>query len=133
MKIVLDTNCLLMSLPKNTEYSLVWKAFCEGSFTLCYTTEILNEYFEVLSRFYSPEVAKNVTETILTMPNVEPVTVYFNWRLITADPDDNKFVDCAICANARFIVSNDRHFDILEEIDFPKVDVLTIEEFKEIM
>ncbi|MDR1973581.1 MAG: putative toxin-antitoxin system toxin component, PIN family [Bacteroidales bacterium] len=133
MKIVLDTNCLLMILPKNTKYSLVWKAFCEGSFTLCYTTEILNEYFEILSRFYSPEVAKSVTETILAMPNVEPVTVYFNWNLITADPDDNKFVDCAICANARFIVSNDRHFDILEEIDFPKVDVLTIEEFKEIM
>jgi predicted nucleic acid-binding protein len=42
-------------------------------------------------------------------------------------------VDCAVCANARYIVSNDKHFDILEAIDFPKVDILTLEEFKEII
>ncbi|GHU78886.1 hypothetical protein FACS1894145_1860 [Bacteroidia bacterium] len=100
---------------------------------MCYTTEILNEYFEILSRCFSVPVASNIVEEILQSPNTEPITLYYYWNLITADPDDNKFVDCAICANARFIVSNDKHFNILEEIDFPKVDILTIEEFKEIL
>jgi predicted nucleic acid-binding protein len=107
--------------------------FREQKFILCYTTEILNEYHEILSRYYTPSFAGNVMKYLQIARNTEQITVYYKWQLIIDDPDDNKFVDCAICANARFIVSNDRHFNILEEIDFPKVDVLTIEEFKEIM
>jgi predicted nucleic acid-binding protein len=48
---------------------------------------------------------------------------------ITNDPDDNKFVDCAIASNADYIVSQDSHFDILKFIDFPKVNVIRLEEF----
>ena len=47
-------------------------------------------------------------------------------NLITADPDDNKFVDCAVTAGATNIVSNDRHFRELERYDFPRVDVRTL-------
>ena len=43
--------------------------------------------------------------------------------------DDNKFVDCAVAADAEFIVSNDKHFKVLEDIDWPKVTVLKIHEF----
>lgn len=52
---------------------------------------------------------------------------YFN--LIEADPDDNKFVDCAVCGNADLIVSNDSHFSVLANIKFPKVRVVRIEEY----
>lgn len=55
----------------------------------------------------------------------------YRWNLITRDPDDNKFVDCAIAGNVRFVVSNDRHFDELKEIDFPKVDILSADELLE--
>jgi predicted nucleic acid-binding protein len=53
----------------------------------------------------------------------------FRFNLITADPDDNKFVDCAIVANADYIVSQDNHFNVLKKIDFPKLNVIRIEEF----
>lgn len=53
MNIVLDTNCLLMSLSRR-------------------------------SRYYP---------------------VYYHLHLITADPDDDKFVDCAFKANAKYIVT----------------------------
>lgn len=53
----------------------------------------------------------------------------YAFHLIKADEDDNKFVDCAIIANAKYIVSNDRHFDVLREIPFPKVDVIKINQF----
>ena len=57
------------------------------------------------------------------------VDVFFRFRLITADPDDNKFVDCAIASNARYIVTEDRHFEVLEKIDFPKLAVIGIDCF----
>ena len=44
-------------------------------------------------------------------------------NLIQSDSDDNKFVDCCVTANAQYIVSNDRHFDILKHIEFPHVNV----------
>jgi len=48
------------------------------------------------------------------------------------DPDDNKFVDCAISSNAKFIVTNDKHFNVLKNVDFPKIEVVDIDKFKEI-
>lgn len=53
----------------------------------------------------------------------------YRFNLITTDPDDNKFVDCAIVAGATYIVSNDRHFEELKKYDFPKVDVRKLSEF----
>ena len=61
--------------------------------------------------------------------NVIWINKYFKWNLITEDPDDNKFVDCAIACGAQFLVSNDKHFNILKKIKFPKVDVVKAEDF----
>ena len=133
MKIVLDTNCLVVSIQEYSRYHWLWQAFRNKKIVLCYTSEILSEYFEILSRYYSVSLAESAIEAILNASNAMPVTVYYNWNLITADPDDNKFVDCAISANAKYIVSSDRHFKVLEDIDFPKVNVSTIDEFKEII
>lgn len=49
--------------------------------------------------------------------------------VLDTDPDDNKFVDCAIIANAKYIVTQDHHFDVLKNIEFPKVDVVNIQTF----
>ncbi len=49
--------------------------------------------------------------------------------LINKDPDDNKFVDCAIFANADFIVSDDKHFNELGSVEFPKVLVVCLDDF----
>ena len=49
--------------------------------------------------------------------------------MIADDPDDNKFVDCAIIANADFIVSEDSHFNVLKTISFPSVRVIRLDEF----
>jgi putative PIN family toxin of toxin-antitoxin system len=133
MKIVLDTNCLIISIQEYSKRHWLWQAFRSKKIVLCYTNEVLSEYYEILSRYYSVFFADGVVEEILGSSNALPVTVYYQWNLITADPDDNKFVDCAISANAKYIVSNDRHFKVLEDIDFPKVKISTIDEFKEII
>jgi len=131
MRIVLDTNCLLVSVQEYSEFYWLWQAFRDRRFVLCYTDEILNEYQEILSRYYSDALAKYVIDAILNAPHAEPIRVYFKWHLIVVDPDDNKFVDCAVSANADYIVTNDKHFKPLKNIDFPKVNILTINKFKE--
>ena len=50
-------------------------------------------------------------------------------NLISVDPDDNKFVDCAVAANAKFVVTDDGHFDLLKQIDFPKVNIIGLDDF----
>lgn len=54
---------------------------------------------------------------------------YIHFGLIKIDIDDNKFVDCAIAADAEYIVTNDKHFEVLNEIPWPKVSVIKIQEF----
>ena len=117
-KVVLDTNCLLMAISSRSRYYPVWQSFLQGEYTLCVSTDILEEYEEVLARNINQRVAQYILSALLEQANVQMVDVFFRFRLITADPDDNKFVDCAIASNARYIVTEDRHFEVLEKIDF---------------
>jgi predicted nucleic acid-binding protein len=70
---------------------------------------------------------------LLNLDNLNKVEVYFEWKLIDKDPDDNKYVDAAIVGAADFLVSNDQHFRILKTIDFPKVNVISIDEFLDLI
>ena len=129
MRIVLDTNCLLMAISNRNRFHRVWQAFLNGEYTLCVTNEIIEEYVEVIGRNISERAAEAVVYIIMTRSNVLHIDPHFRFGLIEADPDDNKFVDCAIASNAKYIVSQDHHFDVLKTIAFPRVDVVTIEEF----
>ena len=130
MKIVLDTNCLVVCLPVSSPYYCLWQAFRNKQITLCYVTDIINEYNEVLLRFYPQQFVNNVINELLLSFNVKKVNNYYKWNLITADLDDNKFVDCALNAGADYIVTNDKHFNILKDIDFPKINIIDIDTFK---
>lgn len=57
------------------------------------------------------------------------ITSFYNFNLIEADKDDNKFVDCAIAAHVKCIVTNDHYYDVLKTIPFPKVDVVRLVDF----
>lgn len=129
--IVLDTNCLLQSLSRRSPYYRVWEDFVMGKYSLCITTEILEEYEEIIASHMSPIAAKLTIEIILRAVNVKRVDAQFRFQLISEDADDNKFVDCAIVANADYIVSDDKHFKVLNTIPFPHVDVMKLSDFYE--
>ncbi|MBK7869549.1 MAG: putative toxin-antitoxin system toxin component, PIN family [Saprospiraceae bacterium] len=133
MNIVLDTSVLLVSVSNRSPFYWIFDYFVNEQFVLYATTDILLEYEEVIARHMGKEVALDVMQTIENAPNFEKVNLYFKWDLIKADPDDNKFVDCAIAANAAYLVSEDGHFKILKQIDFPKVEVLGVNEFKKLL
>lgn len=128
-RIVLDTNSLVQCLPSRSRYRSIWNSFLNGDNELCVTTEILNEYEEILERLAGTEVAKLAINTILNNPKTLFCTPYYNFTIIQSDPDDNKFVDCAVVANAKFIVTEDHHFDVLKQCSFPKIDIVTLDEF----
>ncbi len=131
MNIVLDTNCLIMSIAPKSPYRRIWNAFLKGDYCLCVSNEIIEEYSEVLARNISPQVSEAIVYAILTRPNVIRKNPHFTFGLIDADKDDNKFVDCAIACDAKCIVTEDKHFNVLEAIPFPKVEVIGIDAFNE--
>ena len=129
--VVVDTNCLLRMIPMRSKYRPAWESFLGGKYILCVSNEIVSEYMEILTAKVSSTFAENIVGAILRSPFVRRFDPQFHFNLIEADPDDNKFVDCAIIANADFIVSEDSHFRVLKTISFPKVNVLTLDEFSE--
>ena len=131
--IVLDTNCLLQSISQRSKYYTVWESFILGKYTLCVSNEILEEYEEILSSHISPVVARIAIESILRANNVLRVDAQFRFGLITKDVDDNKFVDCAIVANADYIVTEDSHFNVLKEIPFPHIEIRRLHEFHDML
>ena len=132
-RIVLDTNCLLAILSRRGNYFPVWQGLHEGKYTLCVSNEILDEYEEIIGSKTNPIIASNVIQMLINSPYVQFVDTYFHFHLIEQDTDDNKFVDCAIAANARFIVSEDAHFKHLKDIPFPYVEVIRLKVFMELL
>lgn len=116
-------------IPMRSKYRPAWESFLDGKYILCISNEIISEYMEILTAKVSETFAANIVGAILRSPFVRRFNPQFHFNLIETDPDDNKFVDCAIIADADYIVSEDSHFRILDSITFPKVNVLTLEQF----
>lgn len=129
MKVVLDTNILLVSIPKKSPYRIIFDALLTGQFELIISNEILSEYSEIIAQKANIIVATNICEMLLSLSNVKKQEVFYKWGLIEIDKDDNKFVDCAMAGNADYLVSNDKHFNCLKQIEFPKLNLVTMDEF----
>ncbi|MFZ4544166.1 MAG: putative toxin-antitoxin system toxin component, PIN family [Saprospiraceae bacterium] len=125
MNIILDTNILVRAISSRSFSSWVFDALFDGKYDLFVSTDILLEYHEILTKIYDAEIADLVTGSIILLPNVYRTEVYFDMRLISVDMDDNKFVNCAFASNADYIVSDDKHFSILKNIAFPKINSLS--------
>ena len=133
MKIVLDTNSLIQSISFRRTYHAILSFPNDCEHVLCVSNDILEEYLEILQRLTDYETAELIVKTIVNSPFVELITPYYHFQMIQADPDDNKFVDCAIAAGARYVVTNDHHFDVLRQTPFPYVDVIALAEFAELL
>ena len=128
-RIVLDTNCLLQSLPSKSPYHKIWTDILSGRISLCVNTEILDEYEEILSQKINSDVATNVVEAIARLHTTAYQEIYVHFGLIHDDEDDNKFADCAVASGAEFIVTNDKHYNILTKTPWPNIKVINVKEF----
>lgn len=104
MKVVIDTNVFLVIIPSLSRYHQVYKALKENNFDLALSNEILLEYEEQLSLRYNISDTLEVLENLLENQNIQLCNPEYKWNLISLDPDDNKFVDCALASNSDWIV-----------------------------
>ena len=132
-RLVLDTNSLLQCISRRSKYHDLWLSLLDGRNELCVSTEILEEYAEILERKTSPKFAELALDVISNNPYTVFITPYYHFKLIVADPDDDRFVDCAVASNAKFIVTEDSHYDVLQNLDFPRVDVIKLDEIIQII
>jgi uncharacterized protein len=133
MKVVIDTNILLACIGRKSSYNLIFQKIIEKEIYLCVSNSIIDEYEEILERKTSHDVANNIIKTLLKLDNVLRFDPRYNWNLIENDPDDDKFVDCYVAASANFLVTNDKHFNILKDLPYPPVNVINIDDFLEIL
>lgn len=118
-----------MMISFRQKYHRLWLDFMNGKFFIVVSNEIIEEYYEVLARNIRPDVAEFIVNAILTSNNTIKIDPSYHFHLIKSDEDDNKFADCAVCGNAKLIVTNDRHFNDLDKEKFPKVIHIDIDEF----
>ena len=133
MKVVLDTNVILRAISSKSEYAILIDELYLQTYSIVVSTEVLLEYEETVTQFFGKNTAKDFLDFLVMLPNVEKVDAYFQLNIIQADPDDNKFVDCAFIGNVHYIVTDDKHFNILKKIAFPTIPVITAEVFKGII
>jgi putative PIN family toxin of toxin-antitoxin system len=133
LKVVLDTNALLRSISRRSPFSIILDKLYEGDFELWVTNDILLEYEEKISDIFSRETAELILGALALLPNVKKTDIHFQLFLIDIDKDDNKFSDCAFAGNVHYLVTNDKHFNALSSIPFPKINVISLEVFKDIL
>lgn len=118
-----------MAISSRGHYFNIWQSFLDGDYTLCISNKIIEEYLEVLARNINRNVAEAIIYAILARENICKLAPHYHFHLITTDEDDNKFVDCAIAGNAKYIVTEDHHFTILRKVAFPSVAIIGIDAF----
>jgi hypothetical protein len=107
--LVIDTNVLISSFfggnPK--EVIDLWR---RGSALLCLTREVLEEYLRVIARLpIAPETKRRLVAILQEKRNLELVIPLKHHAVIREDPEDDKFIDCAVEAKADYIISGDEH------------------------
>ena len=130
LNVVIDTNVFLVSVSSRSQYHWIYQDLLAGKYELSATTEILTEYEEVIGTKFNERVAEDTGRTVVFLPNVRKIQPAYRWNLISQDPDDNKFIDCFVAAGAHVLVTEDRHFNILKAIDFPRVALVDVAGFE---
>ncbi len=133
MRVVLDSNVLLVSIGRRSQYRPIWSAFVTGLYQLVISNEVLSEYEEILQQYSAPGAAEIVLEIFTESPDVIFQQVYYNWNMIKNDPEDNKFFDIAVAAGVDYLVTNDAHFDIAKSLTFPAIKIITADEFLKLL
>ena len=127
--IVLDTNAIISIISRKLKFQNILYALINGEFNLFVTTEIILEYEEKIRLSFDDQQVNLFLQLLDILPNIYKISIFYDLNIINADPSDNKFVNCAFASNAKYIVTNDKHFNVLKNINFPKINVITIEKF----
>ncbi|MBC8184811.1 putative toxin-antitoxin system toxin component, PIN family [candidate division KSB1 bacterium] len=127
-KAVIDTNIFLSGLLNEfgAPAKLI-KHFQNDEFLLVLSENILQEYQEVILEFNNDVLINQADDLFLTILNRAIFINPSEKHDVCRDKDDNKFIDCAIAANAEYIVTkNIKHFPIKK---YKGIKIVKIKDF----
>ena len=113
MRIVIDTNVLVSGIFWSGNPHKILKLWVEEKFHLLVSNVILKEYARVINELSQEQNQPTLGDKWITFITqnalvIEAPKVFHECR----DPDDNKFIDCAIAGQASFLISGDK--DLLD-------------------
>ncbi len=128
IKVVVDTNVFISSFFGGNPRKIVdlWKS---GQVTLCLSRPIIDEYVAVLQRLgLENEPELNELLTLLAYG----FHVLFSAKtpklhVVQEDPDDDKFIECAVALKAGFVISGDKALTAIQ--DYMGIRIVTPREF----
>lgn len=128
IRVVLDTNIVVSALLFGGQPEKLLTLWKEGKILPLCSKEIVDEYLKVLSypkfQLTKEEISYLLTREIL--PWFEVVEVSRREPYVEADPEDDKFIWCAVEGKANYVVSGDKH---LLELNNSPVPILSVKEF----
>jgi len=114
MLVCVDTNVMLHAFARGSDMVALFKAIGTGRIGIAVSTSILLEYEEIAARQGGAPFAARIMALFGLVSRVHGtvhwVNPSFQFHIVTADPDDNKFTDCAIAAGANYVITSDAHF-----------------------
>lgn len=117
MRVCIDTNALVQLFGRNQAGRPIREALLAGRIDMAISNEILLEYEETITllsgRTRWQQVERFLTLLFYLHANILFIEPQFRFGVIIADADDNKFSDCAIAAQADYVITSDHHFDAL--------------------
>ena len=129
MRVVIDTNIFVMTLTSRSPFHFIYQSLVSQQYTLLLSNEILLEYEEIIAIKYGKRTVDFFMQLVDELPNIDFITPFYRWDMISIDKDDNKYIDCMVAGQADFLVTEDKHFNILRQIEFPDLKVIDLESF----
>lgn len=116
IRVVVDTNVFVSSFFGGNPRKVMdlWKT---GQVTLCLSKPIVEEYVDVLARL-GLQNERELDELLGVFArgfHVLFTATTPQLHVVKEDPDDDKFVECAVALKANFIISGDRRLAAVEE------------------
>ena len=129
LKVVIDTNVLISALLFGGIPGKLIDPWQRGIIKPAASKEIIEEYLRVLtySKFKLSEEEINYLLYREIIPFFDVIEAHPGPLIIKKDPEDDKFIRCASTANAKYIISGDRH--LLELKKYRKIKILTPTDF----
>jgi len=123
-KVVIDTNVFVSSFFGGIPRKIIslWK---NDEIVLCLSQGIIEEYLEVLNRLGLKEKSEieNLTKLFAEGYNAVFTAKTPNIEVVKDDPEDNKFLECAVALDCKIIVSGDKH--LLELRKYIDIEILS--------
>lgn len=128
LKVVLDTNVFISAIFFSGPPYRILQAWQSGKFEVAVSQEILDEYRRV-GEILAHEHSKIDLNPILNFV-IEHAKVYRPAKLkepVCEDPDDDKFIACALASGCGIIISGDKH--LLKVSGYQGIEVLKPRQF----